>query len=229
MIDIHTHILPTLDDGSSCVEHSLNMVNECVKQGVTDVILTPHYRKPFIHRATSVQACFDQFKEIVEQQNIPINLYLGQELYVNANIKNLLRSKKVFTLNHTKYILLEFDYNEEQEIAEIVYELKHAGYMPIVAHAERYTYVDLEIAKEIKDSGGLIQINAQAIAGVTDRRKKKIAKQLLKNGLVDFVASDLHNRRTNFMKKAYDFVKKKYGEQTAERLFVLNAQEIIKG
>ena len=229
MIDIHTHILPLLDDGSSSVEHSLDMINECVRQGVTDVILTPHHRRPYIHNTTSVKDCFEDFKNIIKEQNIPINVYLGQEIYVGDDIKGKVCNQKVLTINDTKYLLLEFDYNDEQEISEVVYELSRSGYKPIVAHVERYTYVDEQDVYEIRESGGLIQVNAQSLVGDTDRRKRKIARKLLKEGLIDFVASDMHHQRTNYMQKAYNFVKKKYGFDTAERLCNLNAKEIIKG
>ena len=229
MIDIHSHVLPMVDDGSSCKENSLEMLRECVSQGITDIFLTPHHRKPYLHRTSNIEKVFNSFKEEVEQEKLPINLYLGQEIRVQDNLKELLSEQKVLTMNNTKYVLLEFDFNVEQEISEVVYELSRNGYKPIVAHVERYSYVDLDTVFEIKNSGGLIQVNAASLFGLFGLGKAKFVDKLFKNCLVDFVASDIHHRRKAFMEKAYNKVKKKFGEKAAEIVFKLNAQKIIKG
>lgn len=229
MIDIHSHILPTIDDGSSGLEQSLQMIKESVEQGVTDIFLTPHYRNSYKLEREEVENVFEQFKKVVQQQNISVNLYLGQEVYVEKGIKDLLKENKVLTLNKSKYVLIEFDYIREREIAEVVYELKLLGYIPIVAHLERYAYADIDTAMDIKDSGGLIQINAASIANHDMKAKAKFVKKLIKNGLVDFVASDLHFNRENFMAKAYKIIAKKNGDQVAQDLFINNAKAIIKG
>ncbi len=229
MIDIHSHVLPAVDDGSSGLEQSLQMLKESVSQGVTDIVLTPHYRHPYELERQNIERAFEQFKQCVQRENIPVNLYLGQEIYVERGVKSLLKDQKVLTLNGSKYVLLEFDYVREREIAEIVYELKLQGYVPVVAHIERYAYADIATAMDIKECGGLIQVNAQSIVDRSVRVKNKFIKKLIKNGLVDFVASDLHFNRENYMEKAYAIVAKKYGEQTAEALFNNNAKEIIKG
>ena len=229
MIDIHSHILPAIDDGSSGLEQSLEMLNQSVKQGVTDIVLTPHYRHPYENRIENILDAFEQFKKVVQEQDIPVNLYLGQEVYVERGIKNLLKEGKVLTLNGSKYVLIEFDYIREQDISETVYELKLLGYVPIVAHIERYAYADIGTAMDIKDSGGLIQVNAASIVSHAMKTKAKFVKKLLKNGLVDFIASDAHYNRENYMAKAKEFIAKKFDENVAQDLFINNAKVIIKG
>ncbi len=229
MVDIHAHILPAVDDGSESLAQSIQMLEECLKNGVTDVVLTPHFRKRYAYECSKILQAFEDFKNIVAKQGVAINLYIGQEIYVGKEYKKLFKSKKILTLNQTNYVLLEFDYVRPQEIAEAVYELKRSGYIPIIAHVERYVYVDVETVVDIKNSGGLIQVNAGAIAGRCPGRQKRFVKRLFKRDLVDFVASDYHYDRKNCMKKAYCKIKRKYGKSVAEKTFTQNAKQIIEG
>lgn len=228
MTDIHTHILPEVDDGSISLEQSLSMLGELYAQGVTEVILTPHYRNEYVLSPEQLKTAFCEFKGRVFEAGIPVGLYLGQEIYIGRDYKKILSEKKVLTINGTNYILIEFDFTRETDIAEIVYELKSMGYIPIVAHFERYTYVDVSVAKEIKELGGLIQINADSIVGKYKRRYSRLVKELLSEKLVDFIASDIHSRRKVLTEKARKVIEKKYGEEYAEKIFSINAERLIK-
>lgn len=227
MIDIHTHILPNVDDGSFDENLSISMLAECVKQGITDVILTPHYRKTYKQTPEQLKAEFETFKSKVK--DLPINLYLGQEFYIDGKYKTNITSGNALPINNTKYLLIEFEYINEVEMADIVYEIKRLGFTPIVAHYERYFDSDLSQAIEIKNLGGLIQVNADSLVGADKKYYKKLIKQLFKNDLVDFVASDVHHDRENFMLKAKTFVEKKYGKDRANKLFIENAKKLIEG
>ena len=229
MIDIHTHVLPLVDDGSIDNNLSLAMIKECVNQGVTDVFLTPHYRKMFKLPPNILKSEFEKFKNIVSNENIPVNLYLGQEVFIEGNYKQIFQDKKVLTMNDSNFLLIEFDYEDDVDMPDIVYELKMLGYTPIIAHYERYLMSDIETALEIKSLGGLIQINADSIVGKTKRYYSGLIKKLFKNNAVDFVASDIHFNRVNHLLHAKQFVQKKFGEETANKVFVENAKMIIKG
>lgn len=229
MIDIHTHILPFIDDGSPSDSISINMLEECAKQGITDIILTPHYRNAFKLTPSETEKAFQKFNKKVLEQNLPINLYLGQEIFVEKDYKKVFKENKILTLNNTKFVLIEFDYFTDQDIVEVVYELKRKGFISIVAHIERYVSADLEVALEVKNLGGYIQVNAESIVGETKRFYKKFIKKLFKNGLVDFVSSDIHYDRMNYMSQARRYVEKKFGKQTAEDVFINNAKMIIEG
>ncbi|MBU1144334.1 MAG: hypothetical protein KJ971_00570 [Firmicutes bacterium] len=222
MIDIHTHILPYIDDGSKDLESSINLIKESVNFGVTDLFLTPHYMKTRDYLSTYEQnrEVFLKLKEIVNELSIPIQLHLGNEIYYTIeSIKNL-RDKTVIPLGKTKMVLIEFSTIEEEDIAEAIHNIKALGYCPIIAHAERYSYLkslsDYEI---IKKMGGLIQINAGSVIGQSGLTIKKFIHKLIKNNLIDFVASDIHTFRKNYLKEAYDYVQKKYGTIVAEKLF----------
>lgn len=229
MIDIHTHILPEVDDGSPNLDCSIAMINECVKQGVTDIILTPHYRREYKLDKEQLKEKFDYFKDCVSKSGILVNLYLGQEIFIEKDYKSIFCDHTVLTINGGKYILIEFEFDGKRDITEVVYELIRMGYIPIIAHIERYINYDVSVANEIKDLGGLIQINAESLVGKQKKVFGKKVKQLLKYDLVDFVASDVHCNRENFLLKAQTLVKKKYGEERAQRIFIDNAKKIIEG
>lgn len=230
MIDIHSHIIPEVDDGSPNTETSVKLVKELYAQGVDGIICTPHYRKPYLKTPAEIQKKFLELKSAVEKENIPVNLYLGQEIYCKANeYKETINSGAVLTMNGGKFILLEFDFHNYIDVADVVYEVKAMGYIPIVAHIERYSYMTDDDVYEIKKTGGLIQVNADSVIGGGGRGIKKTVKKLFKEGFVDFVASDVHSGREIVMSKAYDFVKRKYGEDAAAVTFDENAKRIIKG
>ena len=229
MIDLHAHILPNVDDGSDNLDDSLRMLLEAQEQGVTDIVLTPHHRRKFCKTKQELLAEFKSFCLEKEKRGINVNLYLGQEIYIDSNYKSLVTSDKILTLCDSNYVLVEFDFVEEADITEVVYGLNKLGFKPIVSHFERYTYATIDMAKEVKSLGGLIQVNAQSLVGKGKFHFRKMTKALFKQNLVDFVASDMHLGRINCMKKAYAFVSKKYSKQTADNVFELNAKRFIKG
>ncbi len=226
MIDIHTHILPFVDDGSKNMDYSISLVRESAKIGVTDIICTPHYRDNYRKTPSELLDAFEIFKGKIQRRNIPVNLYLGQEIYAGRELKKMLEEKAVLTMNGTKFLLVEFDFNEPAEILETVYELKILGYKPIVAHLERYDYVTMQDAYEIKKMGGYIQVNAESLLSI---RTRKFVNKMFAQGFVDFVASDIHVARKNFLAKAQKYVRKRFGNDAAEVVFELNPRKIIKG
>lgn len=229
MIDIHAHVIPFIDDGSDAMEKSIEMLKYSAQIGVTDVVCTPHYRAPFLVSKQQILDAFEKLKLEVEKNQIPVNLYLGQEIAVGENVKKLLSNGEVFSLNGTPWVLVEFDFNRRCEIVETVHELKTAGYYPIVAHLERYYYADEDMAFEIKSVGGYIQVNAGSLVGDVDKRIRKFVKNIFKFGLVDFVSSDVHFGRENLLDKAEKFIKSKYGDAAAKVTLHYNPNKIIKG
>ena len=227
MIDIHAHILPEIDDGSKSIDDSLKMLKDEAEAGVTDVILTPHYRSDFCVPAEKVKKVFADFKQAANDSGLNVNLYLGQEIFANSSLYGDLERGEVLPMNGTGYVLVEFSPAYYQDISEFVYGLIARGYTPIVAHLERYPFADEDMAKEIKAVGALIQINAYSLSADAPRRLRKKMLKYVRSGIVDFVASDVHSIRTNYMKETYEFVAKKAGADVAERLFVSNPRKII--
>ncbi|MDD3170805.1 MAG: hypothetical protein PHO86_00625, partial [Bacilli bacterium] len=166
MVDIHSHIIPFIDDGSKTMEGSIALIEEAIKQGITDIICTPHYRpKMFEVDHEKTEKTFFQLQDATKDKNI--RLYLGQEIYCKRidSLLEILQNKKVFTMNNTNYLLLEFPYTDYVDISEIVYVMSIRKYQPIVAHIERYEYVKITDIQEIRKNGGLIQVNSSSIVG----------------------------------------------------------------
>lgn len=227
MVDLHAHLLPNVDDGSGCVEDSFLMLDDAVAQGVTDIVLTPHLNENYSPTVCQVKRAFNEFQQKVSDKGYKVNLYLGQEIYVGNGFEKVFSSKDFLTLNGTNFVLLEFDYVEEFDIAECVYQLKRRGFEPVVAHFERYSYADFSVASEVKGVGGYIQVNADSCFGGLFGSGK--VKPLFENNLVDFVASDVHIFRKNKLKKAKEWITKKYGEERANAVLKENQMKIIKG
>ncbi len=229
MIDIHAHVIPLVDDGSKSLNRSLEMIKQAVAEGVTDIVLTPHLNSEYKLTVEELKNSFDAFKKEVLATGVKINLYLGQEILVVGDVKKLLEKTSVLALNNSEYVLIEFKLNEDFDIAEAVYQFKKAGYKPIIAHFERYDYADLSVAEEVKSLGGFIQINSDSLVGKGKCCYLKKVKQLFKEGFVDFVSSDIHEFRKFSLKKAEEYVAKKFGENVKNAVFIDNAKEIIKG
>lgn len=227
MTDIHTHILPCVDDGSPSVEKSLTMLEKEAENGITRVVLTPHLRERFNASAAQLKQAFDEFNALKNERGVPVELFLGQELYYDNDLLFKVQNGEALTLAGGKYVLLEFSTVKYCEVTEAVYKFLKAGYIPVVAHLERYGYLTYADAYEIKELGGLIQVNAESVYG-KNRAVKIATRNLFRSGLVDFVASDCHCFRENYMAKAYGVVKRKYGEEVARKVFADNANAIIE-
>lgn len=225
MIDVHSHIIFGVDDGSPDLDTSISMVKEMINIGVTDVICTPHYRVNMFE--TSTQTIKNNFNLLVSKINelgLNINLYLGREVYYNKNIYNCLDD---FKINNQKIILIEFSYSNNPDIEEVLYNLKRLGYKVIIAHIERYSYLNVDDIKQLKSKNVLIQVNAETILGRFGFRQKLKVMHLIKNNFIDLIASDIHAERNNYMEKAYNIIKKKFGAEKANQLFVLNAKTLL--
>ena len=203
MIDIHTHILPNVDDGSDSLETSIYLLKQEINEGITKVILTPHQNKKTLDKDNLINK-FNRFKEEVKDLNIEI--LLGSEIYYYEELKDDLKNGKILTINNSKYFLIEFSTRTEFNIKDIVYDYHILGYKPIVAHIERYDYLSLEDYYEISKYA-LIQVNSKSFF---EKDYKKTCMLLLKNNLIDFIASDCHNiKRDVEFKKTLQLIKKK--------------------
>lgn len=222
MIDIHTHVLPFVDDGSPDIASSLKLIEESVQAGVTDLFLTPHYMKirNYLSEHDHNRSVFETFSDAVRAAGYPIRLHLGNEIYYTISTVKDLRAKKVVPLGNSNKVLLEFSMSvEDEDIAEAIHNMKAIGFDPIIAHPERYRYLKWSDYEIIRKMGGLIQINASSIIGYNGSDIEKTAFRLIKAGWVDFVGSDIHVFRPNHMAQAFRLVEKKFGAEMANHIF----------
>lgn len=231
MIDIHCHLLFGVDDGADSMELSLAMIDDAVEQGITDIILTPHYRRGmFPYDTETVKANFAELSEKAAGRDI--KLYLGCEYHANSDMIEYLQNGRCLTLAETDHVLVEFSYDSAYiQVQNRLDELISSGYIPVIAHAERYGIFekDPDLLLQFREMGVLVQINANSILGIDGSAIKKVCKKILKKDLADIVASDSHDLadRRSHMKECAHYVAKKYGENTMRRLFTANPSKII--
>lgn len=235
-IDIHSHILYGIDDGSKSLEESINIIKEHIKMGFTDIVVTPHYIENSKYKTNNIdkEKILKNLKKELKKQNIKINLYLGNEVFINNNIEELINKNEIATINNSKYLLIEFPMNEKpNNINNIIYELKIKGIIPIIAHPERYDYVEKNpnIVLEWIEEGAILQSNYGSIIGIYGSGPQKTIKKLLKKNLIDVLATDIHYPNNNIyqnIEKIRKKLKKLIGEERFIELTNINPKKIIQ-
>lgn len=221
MIDVHTHILPLVDDGPKSLEKSISLLEDSIRDGITTIILTPHYMKirGYLSPASNNRLVFDELLSVVKEKGLNVNLILGQEIYYTPDTIQNIRDQVVVPIGNTKLMLIEFSSMQEEDIAEAVHNVTALGFIPIIAHVERYPHLTIHDVNMLRHMGALIQVNAGSVIGEYGTKSKSFIHRLIKEELIDFVASDIHPFRKNHMKDAYAYVLKKYGKAMAQKLF----------
>lgn len=231
LTDIHCHLLPDIDDGPDTIEEAKNLLRDMRAQGVWRIIVTPHYRpEMFEAPVEKIQRYFNRMQKIAASGGIL--LYLGCEHYRYPEITEVLLEQNHLTMNYTEYVLIEFmPYDTFQTIRNYVHSLCSCGFKPIIAHVERYDCCwNIECLEELIEVGASLQINAGSILGKSGAKVKRFCIKLMKADMVDFIASDTHNRtsRKPNLGKCADYVEKKFGKEYAYKVFVQNPEKIIQ-
>lgn len=231
MIDIHTHLIPFVDDGAKTIEEAEVNIKRLISQGVTMAFCTPHYqlKSNFIHDVNMIKDAFYTLQKLVDDLKLEIRLFLGSELYYHRKLLDDIKNGLALTMGDTKTVLLEFSMTEEtDEINEVLYNFRIAGFQVIVAHPERYEYMkSMRDYQELKQEGAKLQVNASSLVGHHGRHAKKWAWLLLDSGMADYIASDTHASRPNDYAEARRLVLKKYGENIERSLFVHNPMKLV--
>ncbi len=233
-IDIHCHIMPGVDDGSRDMEMSLEMLRIADSNGITHIILTPHH-KP-MHHNVSVQHNVKYRKDLQERaraEGIKAKLFSGNEIYYSDETFDQLLSGEICSLAGSDYVLVEFHPTATYKaIQNAMYRVQGAGYIPIIAHVERYSDVLGKPAyvQDLIDMGCFIQVNASSVMGNYGFGISHFTRKLLKSGHVHFVASDAHDtgRRAPELLKCRKFVERRFGEDYAKEIFFTNAANVIR-
>ncbi len=232
MIDIHCHILYGVDDGAGDATISRKMIDRMAQIGVTDIIVTPHFRHHmFSYPTQKIEEAFQTVKEYAAQKQIRV--FPGCEYHVDHDIFENLASGRVHSMADTSYVLTEYSYSSDLDrIMHYTQELIMHGWKPIIAHVERYEVFQRKpmLVEDVLDAGAMIQVNADAVLGLDGRLLKKVTKKLLDHDLVDFIASDAHDldERATHMDECFTYISKKYGDEAAQILFERNARKILQ-
>lgn len=234
MIDIHSHLLFGLDDGSSDIKESIRMAHEAYSSGFTDIICTPHYNKfnfPHFPKETlskKLQALQEELKKI----NCPLKLHLGNEVYLDDTIETSLADNLFYSLADSKYVLIEFPMNIEYAMIDnLIFSILNSGKKPILAHPERYLYIQENNNKiyNYVDLGVLLQSNFGSILSLYNSKAKKTIKFLLKEHLISFISSDAHRSSSIYtnIESAKQKILKKISKEEFDTLTYINPQKIL--
>ena len=239
MIDIHSHIVFDVDDGPKTIEDSRALLEESYRQGVRTIISTSHRRKGMFETPEAkIEENFKQVQELAKEIADDLTILYGAEIYYTSDILDKLEQEKIPRLADSQYALIEFSMiTPYKEIHTALSNVLRLGVTPVVAHIERYHCLENDEKKvqELINMGCYTQINSSSVLrpkllGDSHKFMKKRARYFLERDLVHIVASDMHNLdgRPPYMKEAYEIVSKKYGQDKARELFILNPEKVIK-
>ncbi|MDX5348206.1 MAG: capsular biosynthesis protein [Hymenobacteraceae bacterium] len=196
-VDMHSHILPGLDDGAETLEKSLMLVEEMMQLGYRKLIMTPHIMGDFYRNTPeTIKEKLDELKAAVLKNGWPIELDFAAEYYLDEVLAERLHNQEQLLTFGDNYLLFETSYiNEALNLKEVVFMMKASGYKPVLAHPERYTYLygRFEELVELRDSGVLMQLNLNSLTGYYSSAAKAVAEKLIDNKMVDFVGTDVHS------------------------------------
>ena len=198
MKDLHSHILYGIDDGSKSIDESITLLKKLEESGITDLMLTPHYieNSKYNTNNNDKETIFQKLKAKAKKEKINIRLYLGNEVYITSNFIKLLKQEEIKTLNGSKYLLLEFPMSQiYNNTLEIINELVRRGYVPVLAHPERYKEFQKhpDVVDEYLRSGVLLQGNFTSLFGIYGKEAEKTLKYFIKNKWITFLGSDVHH------------------------------------
>ncbi len=239
MIDIHSHIIFGVDDGPKSLEESIHLLEESYRQGVRAIVATSHRRKGMFETPEhTILEHFHQLQAAAKRISDDLFLFYGAEIYYTSDIIGKLEKKQIPTYGDTQAVLIEFGTKTTyKQIHEALGEVIRSGFVPVVAHIERYDALEDEAEKvaALIDMGCYMQVNSSSILKpklFNDRHKtfKRRAQFFLENDLVHFVASDMHNldKRRPYMEEAYQLVEKQFGSDRAKQLFMNNPLLLLK-
>jgi protein-tyrosine phosphatase len=232
MVDIHSHILPGLDDGARTLEEAVEMLRVAYENGTTDIVATPHSNLEFAFRPDVVK---QKIAELEAAAPVRPRLHRGCDFHLSFdNIQDAFANPSKYTINNRSYLLVEFsDLLIAKAIDEVFARMIAAGMIPVITHPERNMLLMRRVddMKSWVDRGCLIQVTALSFLGRFGSEARDAARELMKRGLVHVVASDAHDPedRSPRLTEARLHVAKKYGELRAEQLFVTNPRAVLTG
>ena len=233
MIDFHSHIVYGVDDGSETLENSLKIIKHAEKAGFHSIILTPHYMKDYYeYQADEITDRINILRQKCEEENIDVSLYQANEIYITNSIADLLNQDIASAINCSRYVLFELPMNEEpMNLLEVIYKLVENGNIPIIAHPERYAFVQKDPNKllELMEHGVLFQANYGSIIGQYGKDVEKTVKLLIKNNFISFLGTDVHKTGTIYTKmdEIYEELEKIISEDKIEDLVENNAYLVL--
>lgn len=232
MIDLHMHIIPEVDDGAENLKMAEQMLRMAIKQGVEVVFATSH-SMAYLGGIEHTRTQYRKLQKMIKDKALPIKVCMGCEVLCDITVMDgilrNLETGKIPSLNGTKYVLTEMYYGLGEDILYYTNQFLEKGFIPVIAHAERLPDLTLDIARKLKETGCLIQINAYSIAEEENIKTKARAHALLDNKLVDFIGSDAHrmNHRPPAVAEGIKYLYAHYDEEYVDDILYNNAKNLL--
>ena len=241
-IDLHCHLLPGLDDGSTSIVETVEMMRIARQRGTRGIVATPHAFQPVFATGTSIAMCgafsrtTDELSDLSQYAKHSflkeMDVYLGSENLITPEFFEALKERKILTLSGSRYLLVEFPtfmpYPLVEKAAEQILE---SELIPVLAHVERYDFFrrQPERLDELKQRGCVIQVNAKSLEAEGGDEESKLAFSLARRGLLDVIASDGHDlaRRRPDVQGAFDYLSREFSEQSLSRWMSENPARIL--
>lgn len=235
MIDIHTHILPELDDGAEDMEEALEMAELALEGGVDTLVVTPHSNQTgrFENFDTEeLRESYKKFCRTLKKQKIPLKILYGMEIFSSTEMKHRIEKEMLAGLNDTDYYLVEFPFDADPGwMGDRLEDILDLAKVPVIAHPERYFCAQdyPPLVYEWLQMGCLTQVNKGSFFGKFGRHAAQLADILLDNNLITCVASDAHKpyARTTYMKDIEEYLADRMGDEQMYRLLQKNPEKII--
>ena len=233
LIDIHSHILPDVDDGAKEIEDSLRMIESAYRGGVRVIIATPH-KLPGAYDAPvkELKKKLKEIRDLIEEREIGVQILMGRECYLSPELLDYMEGdrREEISINNTGYILVEFPFQGIPRYADdLLSRLQFNGLVPIIAHPERCVEVarNPNLLEEHIEKGRLFQINVGSLLGRYGRRTKETAEVLVTHRFAHFVASDMHSPRSAMLSSVVERLENLVGERECQRLLHDNPLAVI--
>ena len=229
MIDLHCHILPSIDDGAKNAKESVSMARVAAKDGITHIVATPHIRET-LHPVNFLKQYVTKFNEALQKLQVPVEILYGADVYAMLLPKEVRR----YAINNTQYILIEFPYTHiPANASDILFNFKTQNLIPIITHPERIPSVirNPETLFSLLSRDVYVQVTADSLTGNFGEQIQECAFYLLQKGAVHFIASDAHSAtvRRPVLSEAVKVAEKIVGKEEARKLVEDNPLAVISG
>ena len=235
MIDVHSHIVFGVDDGAETIEQSIEMIKEANLAGFDKVIATPHYMDSYYEiNKNEINSRIMQINNELQQINCSTQILQGNEIYFTRDINELIDDEKATTLAESKYVLFELPLNSELiNLDQIIYQILEKGRIPVLAHPERYAFVQKNpnVLIPLIENGVIIQCNYGSIIGRYNENARKTIKKMLEHNMVHLLGSDAHRQNGIYLEipSAIEEIENIIGQSKTYEITTTNPEMIING
>lgn len=234
MVDLHCHILPGIDDGAADLKTSLAMAKIAAADGIHTIACTPHiYPGLYENTAPGIRMAIAKFQAELDKRSIPLRLVEGADVHLEPGLAGSIKAGRVPTLAGSRYLLLEPPHHvAPPRFQDSVFELVVAGYVPVITHPERLTWIEDHYAvfPQLVEMGAWMQLTAGSLTGRFGRRPKYWSERMLDEGLVHILATDSHHFETRppLLAEGRDAAAARVGAQEAEHMVAMRPAGIVK-